>query len=149
MNIFRIIFDCFSIGAGIGYSYHQKYKFSALPIYVSTHYFFLDRKFSPFCFQINGWQDIVSMLLLDICPLVAAKVRFATQKAKKVHHSMHYFFRMVFNDVSNRRKNKGTVGSGRIEIHKKILIFGNVIQKITIRFGITFPFIIFASRYRV
>jgi len=85
------------------------------------------------------------MLLFDICPLVAAKVRFATQKAKKVHHSMHYFFRMVLNDVSNRRRNKGTVGSGRIEIHKKILIFGNVIQKITIRFGITFFFTIFAK----
>ena len=40
--------DRFSIGVGIGYSYHQKYKFSAIPIYVSTHYFFLDRKFSPF-----------------------------------------------------------------------------------------------------
>ena len=40
--------DHFSIGAGIGYCYHQKYKFSAIPIYISTHYFFLDRKFSPF-----------------------------------------------------------------------------------------------------
>ena len=44
----KFINDCFSIGAGIGYSYHQKYQFSAIPIYVSTHYFFLDRKFSPF-----------------------------------------------------------------------------------------------------
>lgn len=40
--------DRFSIGPGIGYCYHQKYKFSALPIYISTHYFFLDRRFSPF-----------------------------------------------------------------------------------------------------
>ena len=38
----------FSIGAGIGYNHHEKYKFSAIPIYFSTHYFFLDRKFSPF-----------------------------------------------------------------------------------------------------
>ena len=53
---------------------------------------------------------------------------------------MHYFFRMVLNDVSNRRKNKGTVGSGRIEIHKKILIFGNVIQKIAVIFRITLFF---------
>lgn len=44
----KFINDCFSIGAGIGYSYHQKYQFSAIPIYISTHYFFLDRKFSPF-----------------------------------------------------------------------------------------------------
>ena len=38
----------FSIGAGIGYNHHEKYKFLAIPIYLSTHYFFLDRKFSPF-----------------------------------------------------------------------------------------------------
>ena len=38
----------FSIGAGIGYSHHKNYKFSAIPIYLSTHYFFIDRKFSPF-----------------------------------------------------------------------------------------------------
>ena len=53
---------------------------------------------------------------------------------------MHYFFRMVLNDVSNRRKTKGTIGAGRIEIHKKILIFGNVIQKNDIIFWITFFF---------
>lgn len=38
----------FSIGAGIGYSYHDKYRFSAIPVYISTHYFFLDKRFSPF-----------------------------------------------------------------------------------------------------
>ena len=55
----KFINDRFSIGAGIGYSYHQKYKFSALPIYVSTHYFFLDRKFSPF---VNLRAGIFSLL---------------------------------------------------------------------------------------
>jgi len=38
----------FCIGGGIGYSHHEDYKFSAIPIYLSTHYFFLDRRFSPF-----------------------------------------------------------------------------------------------------
>ena len=38
----------FSIGAGIGYNHHEKYKFSAILVYLSTHYFFLDRRFSPF-----------------------------------------------------------------------------------------------------
>ena len=38
----------FSIGAGIGYNHHEKYKFSSIPVYLSTHYFFIDRKFSPF-----------------------------------------------------------------------------------------------------
>ena len=44
----KFINEHFSIGAGIGYNHHEKYKFSAIPVYISTHYFFLDRKFSPF-----------------------------------------------------------------------------------------------------
>ena len=44
----KFINECLSIGAGIGYNHHEKYKFSAIPIYLSTHYFFLDRKISPF-----------------------------------------------------------------------------------------------------
>ena len=38
----------FSIGGGIGYCHHKKYDFSAIPVYLSTHYFFLDKRFSPF-----------------------------------------------------------------------------------------------------
>ena len=44
----KFINECLSIGAGIGYNHHEKYKFSAIPIYLSTHYFFIDRRFSPF-----------------------------------------------------------------------------------------------------
>ncbi len=42
------IADKLSVGGGIGYSYHEEYKLSALPVYVSSHYFFLDSRFSPF-----------------------------------------------------------------------------------------------------
>ena len=38
----------FAIGGGIGYSHHKKYRFSAIPVFISTHYFFLDKRFSPF-----------------------------------------------------------------------------------------------------
>jgi hypothetical protein len=38
----------FAICGGIGYSHHSKYKFSAIPVFLSTHYFFLDKRFSPF-----------------------------------------------------------------------------------------------------
>ena len=44
----RFINEQFSVGAGAGYSYHQQYKFSAIPVYFSTHYFFADSRFSPF-----------------------------------------------------------------------------------------------------
>ena len=32
----KFVNERFSIGAGIGYSYHKNYKFSAIPIYLST-----------------------------------------------------------------------------------------------------------------
>ena len=44
----KFINEQFCIGAGIGYSHHQKYKFSAIPVYLSSHYFFLDKLFSPY-----------------------------------------------------------------------------------------------------
>ena len=44
----KFINDQFSIGVGVGYSHHDKYDFSAVPLFLSTHYFFLDKRFSPF-----------------------------------------------------------------------------------------------------
>ena len=44
----KFINERFSIGAGIGYNHHEKYKFSAIPVFLSTHYFFLGKQFSPF-----------------------------------------------------------------------------------------------------
>ena len=38
----------FTIGAGVGYSYHDKFKYSAIPFFISSHYFFVDKRFSPF-----------------------------------------------------------------------------------------------------
>ena len=46
----------FSIGGGIGYSHHSNYNFSAIPVFLSTHYFFLDKRFSPFVnLRIGGF----------------------------------------------------------------------------------------------
>ena len=44
----KFINERFSIGPGIGYSHHNNYNFSAIPVFLSTHYFFLDKQFSPF-----------------------------------------------------------------------------------------------------
>lgn len=44
----RFINEQFCIGLGTGYSHHKEYKFSAFPVYLSSHYFFLDKRFSPF-----------------------------------------------------------------------------------------------------
>ena len=44
----KFINERFSIGPGIGYSHHNDYNFSSIPVFLSTHYFFLDKRFSPF-----------------------------------------------------------------------------------------------------
>ena len=41
----RFINEQFSIGGGIGYSHHKDYKFSAIPVFLSSHYFFFDKRF--------------------------------------------------------------------------------------------------------
>ena len=52
----KFINEKFCIGAGIGYSHHRKYNFSAIPVFLSTHYFFLDKKFSPFVnLRVGGY----------------------------------------------------------------------------------------------
>ena len=44
----RFINEQFCVGLGVGYSYLNSYQFSAIPLFFSTHYFFLDKRFSPF-----------------------------------------------------------------------------------------------------
>ena len=44
----RFINEQFSIGGGIGYGHHKEYNFSAIPVFLSSHYFFLDKRFSPY-----------------------------------------------------------------------------------------------------
>ena len=52
----KFVNERFSIGAGIGYSHHSNYNFSAIPVFLSTHYFFLDKRFSPFVnLRIGGF----------------------------------------------------------------------------------------------
>ena len=43
-----LVNERFTIGAGVGYSYHDKFKYSAIPLFISSHYFFVDKRFSPF-----------------------------------------------------------------------------------------------------
>jgi len=46
----------FCFGLGTGYSHYKEYNFSVIPVYLSTHYFFLDKRFSPFVnLRIGGF----------------------------------------------------------------------------------------------
>lgn len=44
----RFINEQFCVGVGVGYSYLGSYEFSAIPVFFSSHYFFLDQRSSPF-----------------------------------------------------------------------------------------------------
>ena len=52
----KFINEQFCIGAGFGYSHHSKYNFSAIPVFLSTHYFFLDNRISPYAnLRVGGF----------------------------------------------------------------------------------------------
>lgn len=44
----RFINEQFCVGLGVGYSYINSYQLPTIPLFFSTHYFFLDKRFSPF-----------------------------------------------------------------------------------------------------
>lgn len=44
----RFVSERLCFGVGVGYNYHNRYKFSSMPICLSAHYFFFDSKVSPF-----------------------------------------------------------------------------------------------------
>jgi hypothetical protein len=90
------------------------------------------------------------MFLFDICPLVAAKVRFATRKDEKSSSFKEILLDFAQNTCLSQRSrwHFETNGDGRIEIHKKILIFWNVIQNIISIFWITFFFYYLCKKLR-
>ena len=78
----KFINERLSIGAGIGYNHHEKYKFSAIPIYFSTHYFFLDRKFSPFVnLRVGGFAMFNAKKVGSAC--------FAKRRREDAHHAKY------------------------------------------------------------
>lgn len=44
----RLISEQFSAGVGVEYAHLNSYRFSAIPLFFSTHYFLMDQRFSPF-----------------------------------------------------------------------------------------------------
>ena len=119
----KFINECFSIGAGIGYNHHEKYKFSAIPIYLSTHYFFLDRKFSPFVnLRVGGFamfnakkvgtnekyslsKDKQSFSLL-VSPSVGVKMHITPNIGIMVSISDEAYLLNAFDTNKNDYKNK-------------------------------------------
>ena len=119
----KFINECLSIGAGIGYNHHEKYKFSAIPIYLSTHYFFLDRKFSPFVnLRVGGFamfnakkvgtkekyslsKDKQSFSLL-VSPSVGVKMHIMPNIGIMVSISDEAYLLNAFDTNKNDYKNK-------------------------------------------
>ena len=119
----KFINECLSIGAGIGYNHHEKYKFSAIPIYLSTHYFFLDRKFSPFVnLRVGGFamfnakkvgtkekyslsKDKQSFSLL-VSPSVGVKMHITPNIGIMASISDEAYLLNVFDTNKNDYKNK-------------------------------------------
>ena len=61
----KFISEQFTVGAGLGYSYHDRYRLSAIPVYLSARYFFMDRSFSPFVHLRAGGFGIIRRKNID------------------------------------------------------------------------------------
>ena len=79
----KFINERFSIGPGIGYSHHNNYNFSAIPVFLSTHYFFLDKRFSPFV------NLRVGLFALFNAKNVGSNEKYSLSKRKAGFQSVH------------------------------------------------------------
>lgn len=61
----KFISEQFTIGAGLGYSYHDRYQLSSIPVYLSARYFFMDQSFSPFVHMRVGGFGIIKRKNID------------------------------------------------------------------------------------
>ena len=104
----KFINECLSIGAGIGYNHHEKYKFSAIPIYLSTHYFFLDRKFSPFVnLRVGGFAMFNAKKVgTNVSPSVGVKMHITPNIGIMASISDEAYLLNAFDTNKNDYKNK-------------------------------------------
>lgn len=119
----RFINEQFCIGLGIGYSHHKEYKFSAVPVYLSTHYFFLDKRFSPFLnLRVGGYalfnaKDVGSnekysiskdkqSINLFLSPSIGIKMHIAPNVGLMISVSDEAYLVNVFDTSRNDYRNK-------------------------------------------
>ena len=110
----RFIGEQFSIGAGVGFSRLNDPGISAVPVFVSAHYFFLDRRFSPFVNMRAGayWSSRVNPVTsrrmgLNLYVAPAAGVKFHITPDVGVFAALSYdgFLARIFDitgDYHNR-----------------------------------------------
>lgn len=80
----RFITEQFSVGAGIAFGYYDQYSISSVPVYLSAHYFFLDRPFSPFVnLRLGGYFSLTGNQ-------IPISLYFAPSAGLKMHFSPHF-----------------------------------------------------------
>jgi len=114
----RFINEQFSIGLGVGYSHLNNYQFSAIPLFFSTHYFFLDERFSPYVnlragiYWPFGPENKQPGVSLYVAPRAGLKVHISPHIGMLASVGYDGYLVKEFDAIKNVFKSKMTSGWG-------------------------------------
>ena len=107
----------FSIGGGVGYSYLNSYHSSAIPLFFSTHYFFLDQRFTPFVnlragVYFGAEESIQPDVSLYVAPSVGVKVHITPRIGILASVGYDGYLVKALDPVKNNYQTKMASGLG-------------------------------------
>lgn len=125
----RFINEQWSIGAGIGYNYHSKYRLAIVPVFVSSTFFFTNTQWAPFINVELGSFGIIRRGNIDtntkysttlkntnfnllMSPSIGIKLHLSSHIGLMTSITNENILLKVYNDKQNAHTNKIISGLG-------------------------------------
>lgn len=125
----RFINEQWSIGAGIGYNYHSKYRLAIVPVFVSSTFFFTNTQWAPFINVELGSFSIIRRGNIDtntkysttlkntdfnllMSPSIGIKLHLSSHIGLMTSITNENILLKIYNDKQNAYTNKIISGFG-------------------------------------
>lgn len=125
----RFINEQWSIGAGIGYNYHSKYRLAIVPVFVSSTFFFTNTQWAPFINVELGSFGIIRRGNIDtntkysttlkntdfnllMSPSIGIKLHLSSHIGLMTSITNENILLKIYNDKQNAYTNKIISGFG-------------------------------------
>ncbi len=125
----RFINEQWSIGAGIGYNYHSKYRLAIVPVFVSSTFFFTNTQWAPFINVELGSFGIIRRGNIDtntkysttlkntdfnllMSPSIGIKLHLSSHIGLMTSITNENILLKIYNDKQNAYTNKIISGLG-------------------------------------
>ena len=125
----RFINEQWSIGAGIGYNYHSKYRLAIVPVFVSSTFFFTNTQWAPFVNVQLGSFGIIRKGNIDtntkysttlkntdfnllMSPSIGIKLHLSSHIGLMTSITNENILLKIYNDKQNAYTNKIISGFG-------------------------------------